>query len=163
MDHVEPGQTVLDILPNETVEEFYKSIIHAKTHENAGYDLYLSEDIVIEPGTSGMLKFGVRCRSFLKDIDGTICQVSYLLLPRSSISKRGLIMLNSVGLIDSGYRGEIMAPVFNLTKDPVALKKGERLFQLLSMNCGKPFSEVNIVKSLDETVRGEGGFGSTGV
>ena len=81
-------------------------------------------------------------------------------MPRSSISKTPLRQCNSVGLIDAGYRGEIMAAVDNIKQEPYRLKPGQRLFQLVAMD-GSPIS-FELTDVLTETDRGEGGFGSTG-
>lgn len=65
-------------------------------------------------------------------------------------------MLNSIGVIDKGYRGELMAFLWNTTDAPVTVKKGERLVQIVSPDMGA------IQKVVVVTVRGDGGFGSTG-
>ena len=83
----------------------------------------------------------------------------YLLMARSSISKTPLRLSNSVGLIDAGYRGEIMAAVDNIKDFSFSLEKGQRLFQLVSMNGDAIHFEL--VDTLSKTSRGEGGFGST--
>lgn len=85
---------------------------------------------------------------------------SYYLVPRSSISKTPLIMVNSVGIIDAGYRGEIKVPLHNLGTENYTIKKGERLFQIVSRDL-TPIN-LEITTSLSETSRGSGGFGSTG-
>jgi len=81
-------------------------------------------------------------------------------MPRSSISKTPLRLSNSIALIDAGYRGEIMAAVDNIKDDIFYIKKGQRLFQLVSMD-GSPIN-LELVNELTQTTRGEGGFGSTG-
>ena len=81
-------------------------------------------------------------------------------MARSSISKTPLRLSNSVGLIDAGYRGEIMAAVDNIKDFSFSLEKGQRLFQLVSMNGDAIHFEL--VDTLSNTSRGEGGFGSTG-
>jgi dUTP pyrophosphatase len=84
-----------------------------------------------------------------------------LLFPRSSIYKKSLAMTNSVGVIDSGYRGEIMV-VMHTTTDvvPAIYKPGDRFCQLVIVP--NPVFDVNVVEELNESDRGEGGFGSTG-
>lgn len=81
--------------------------------------------------------------------------------PRSSIKKYELLLKNSVGCIDSGYRGELMA-VFEKTNGNFSKKYdiGDRIFQLIIL----PFPQINLIESneLSETVRGGGGFGHTG-
>jgi dUTP pyrophosphatase len=83
-----------------------------------------------------------------------------LLFPRSSIYKKSLAQTNSVGVIDSGYRGEIMA-VFKATTDviPAVYKAGERFAQLVIV----PIPEVEVVEAeeLSESDRGEAGYGSS--
>ena len=81
-------------------------------------------------------------------------------MPRSSIAKTPLRLCNSVGLIDGGYRGEIMAVVDNIKSNDYTVEPNQRLFQLVAMN-GSPIS-FEIVQDLSESTRGEGGFGSTG-
>jgi dUTP pyrophosphatase len=84
-----------------------------------------------------------------------------LLFPRSSINKKSLALTNSVGVIDSGYRGEIMA-VFKSTTDvvPAIYKEGERFCQLVIV----AIPEIEVIESdaLAETDRGENGYGSSG-
>jgi dUTP pyrophosphatase len=84
-----------------------------------------------------------------------------LVFPRSSIKKTELILSNSVGVIDSGYRGEIMA-VFNKLAGSVSHKYyvGDRALQLIIVPY--PKIELEEVNELSETERGQGGFGSTG-
>ena len=99
--------------------------------------------------------------------------VSYYLYARSSISKTPLILKNSVGIIDSGYRGNLIAAVYysptfndlqkvsiNQLPNSYTIKKGTRLVQICAPEL-QPFS-FDVVNTLTETDRGEGGFGSTG-
>lgn len=83
-----------------------------------------------------------------------------LLFPRSSISRKSLILTNSVGVIDSGYRGEVMAK-FKVNTDvvPAIYREGERFIQLVIIPI--PEVEVEEVEELTETERGDGGFGSS--
>ena len=85
---------------------------------------------------------------------------AYYLIPRSSISKTPLRMANSIGLIDGGYRGEIMAPCDNIKDFNYSIKEGERLFQLVASDSSPIHYEIT--DNLSETSRGSGGFGSTG-
>ena len=84
----------------------------------------------------------------------------YLLMPRSSIAKTPLRLCNSIGLIDGGYRGELMTVVDNVKTEDYTVEPGQRLFQLVAMD-GSPI-HIEIVDELSETTRGSGGFGSTG-
>ena len=81
-------------------------------------------------------------------------------MPRSSISKTPIRLCNSVGLIDAGYRGEIMAAVDNIKQEDYTISVGQRLFQIVAMD-GSPLS-FELVDELSSTSRGAGGFGSTG-
>ena len=82
--------------------------------------------------------------------------------PRSGLAlKQGLTCLNSPGTIDADYRGEVGVLLINLSKDPVVLKRGDRIAQLVIA----PAVQATLVEveALSQTGRGEGGFGSTGV
>jgi len=136
---------------NNTSQSFYSN--HNHFHEgDAGLDLYALEKIEFNPGETKLIKFGISC----EPSDGK----AYYLLPRSSISKTPLRMSNSIGLIDGGYRGEIMAACDNVKKSMYVVNKGDRLFQLVS--CDLSTIEFNLVDELTNTTRGDGGFGSTG-
>ena len=110
------------------------------------------EDIKFDAGETKAIKLGIACESQ----DG----IAYYLFPRSSISKTPLRMANSIGLIDGGYRGEIMAVCDNIKDYEFKINKGDRLFQLVSSDLSPITFEI--VKNLSKTTRGGGGFGSTG-
>ena len=136
---------------NDIAFEFYKN--HGHFHDgDAGLDLYVLENIDFEPGETKAIKLGISC----EPEDGK----AYYLFPRSSISKTPLRMANSIGLIDGGYRGEIMAMCDNIKTERHTIKKGQRLFQICEPNL-QPM-EILLVDNLDTTLRGGGGFGSTG-
>ncbi len=131
--------------------EFYTN--HGHYHPgDAGLDLFVLEDQTFAPGETASLHLGIQCQP----ADGR----AYLLLPRSSISKTPLRMSNSIGLIDGGYRGEIMAACDHIKSEPFTVHRGDRLFQLLALD-GSPI-EYELREELTATVRGAGGFGSTG-
>ena len=136
------------------VEALYKAKGHAG---DAGIDVYCTKDAVIPANSqSTRLEFGIRCRMV-----GDQGSESFYLVPRSSISKTPLRMSNSIGVIDAGYRGQIMACVDNVGPDPYTISQGDRLFQIVHPSL-KPIVGIEAVDHLDETSRGEGGFGSTG-
>jgi dUTP pyrophosphatase len=84
-----------------------------------------------------------------------------LVHPRSGLARRhGVTVANAPGTIDAGYRGEVQVLLVNLGDEAVSLGAGERVAQLLLQRVGR--AEVREVEELDETVRGAGGFGSTG-
>ena len=113
----------------------------------------LLENIHYEPGETKAIKLGISC----EPENG----IAYYLFPRSSISKTPLRMANSIGLIDGGYRGEIMAMCDNIKPKSYTAEKGQRLFQLVATD-SSPI-QYELVKELEMTTRGTGGFGSTGM
>ena len=84
-----------------------------------------------------------------------------LLLARSGLGSEGLTLANSVGVIDSGYRGPVRAPLINLGKRPVTIHDGDRVCQMVVVEYVAP--EWVRDYSLGESERGEGGFGSSGL
>jgi dUTP pyrophosphatase len=140
------------------MEAYYKNEACNSNSENIGVDLFFDEDYLIPKGKKTTLKFGVKAEAINNDKN-----VAYLLVPRSSISKTTLFQVNSVGVIDAGYRGYIQACVYNYGNEDHFAKKGERLFQIVALNDGKPFDSIEIVETLSASQRGENGFGSTGV
>ncbi len=136
---------------NKEALKFYEN--HGHFHDgDAGLDLYVLENIKFEPNETKLIKLGISC----EPQNG----VAYYLMPRSSISKTPLRMSNSIGLIDGGYRGEIMASCDNIKNFIYEVKAGERLFQLVASDS----SPINytIADTLTDTSRSDGGFGSTG-
>mgnify|MGYP003683094059 CR=1 FL=1 len=120
---------------------------------DSGYDLYYcGEDVLIQPFLTHRLNMGIACKRKVSE--------GYDLRARSSIDKTPLILCNGIGTIDCDYRGEILASVRNLSREPYLVVQGTRLFQLTFPRL-QPFS-VGIVDELDSTERGTGGFGSTG-
>ena len=136
---------------NDTAKSMYSN--HGHFHDgDAGLDLYVIEDQSFQPGETKRINLGISC----EPKDGK----AYYLFPRSSISKTPLRLSNSIGLIDGGYRGEIMASCDNIKDFIFHIKKGDRLFQLVATD-NSPIS-YQLVDGLSNTSRGSGGFGSTG-
>ena len=136
---------------NNVAEGVYAD--HGHFHEgDAGLDLYVLDAMTIQPGETKAIHLGISC----EPENGR----AYFLMPRSSISKTPLRMANSIGLIDGGYRGELIAMVDNIKADPYTVEKGQRLFQVVACDCSPIYYEL--VGELSETSRGAGGFGSTG-
>jgi len=118
--------------------------------DDAGLDLYCCEDFELKPNEGKIIKTGVSC-AIEKGFVGMIAD-------RSSMGKKGIKTLG--GIIDAGYRGEIGVILWNLTQSPFLAKKGERIAQMLLMPIATP--QVKEVSELSDTLRGAGGFGSTG-
>jgi dUTP pyrophosphatase len=121
---------------------------------DAGYDLYSVEAATLGPGERASLGTGIA----VAIPDGW----AGLVLPRSGLAARhGITLPNAPGLIDSGYRGEVRVLLLNTDpRERFEVAPGDRIAQLLVVRHEAP--ELTEVESLDETVRGAGGFGSSG-
>ena len=152
--------SVLRLCPSERTAEFYKAgLITGSAADNAGFDLFVPEDCVIAPGEMKFVSMEVK--AVVSEGGKT---AHYWLVPRSSISKTGLMLANSIGVIDRSYRGDLMGAFRNMSEKDVVLTRGQRLLQIVSRDMTS-FSAVEIVASAEElgvTARGEGGFGSSG-
>lgn len=131
-------------------------IPHRATEGSAGLDLCacIDEPLTLGGGETALIPTGLA-------IALPSAQYGAFIFARSGLSiKHGIGLLNSVGVIDSDYRGEIKVGVINQVKEPYTIQPGERIAQLVVM----PVSTmpVEAAESLDETERGAGGFGSTG-
>merc|ERR1719270_2102162 len=117
----------------------------------AGYDLYSAEDLTIPARGKGLVKTDLQ----IKVPHGTYGRVA----PRSGLAWKNHIDIGA-GVVDEDYRGNVGVVMFNHSDGEFAVKKGDRVAQLVCERISYP--EVEVLNSLDETVRGEGGFGSTG-
>ncbi len=177
----------LELLVEPGCEEFYKHEVN-RSNDNAGYDLYVAQTCETKAGSVSLLNLGCKARMVRCYPDEMEEEMPFWLAPRSSIWKSGVVQANSIGIIDKSYRGTLMGAVLPIQKpsgywahmsgtpssgsyvwmncdsrdtgNPV-LERGQRLFQIVAPDMGH-IKEVRIVESLPETVRGEGGFGSTG-
>jgi len=143
-----------------------EKIIKQAKYYDSGFDLYLPEDKEFENKSGNVTKvnFDIKCSAELVEIEGNKSRpTGYYLYARSSISKTPLRLANNQGIIDAGYRGPIIGAfdVVNYEKN-YSCNKGERLLQICGPNLLPIYVEV--VEDLGEnTIRGEGGFGSTGI
>jgi dUTP pyrophosphatase len=124
---------------------------------DAGADLVTTTDVVIPPGERAVVGTGI----------AVALPVGYagFVHPRSGLAARvGLSVVNTPGTIDSGYRGEIKVCLVNHDlREPIALHRGDRIAQLVVQRVEHAvFREVADVHALPATVRGAGGYGSTG-
>jgi dUTP pyrophosphatase len=129
---------------------------HYETGASAGMDLRanISELIKLEPLERTIVKTGL----FLELPIGYEVQVR----PRSGLAaKKGITVLNAPGTIDADYRGEVGVILVNLSNEPFIIQNGERIAQMVIAKHER--AEWEEVTVLSDTVRGEGGFGSTGV
>lgn len=133
-----------------------KAILPTKgTSSAAGFDLYACLDEPISIPSDRVAKIGVGCAAEIPE--------GYFggLYARSGLSTReGLRLANSVGVVDSDYRGEIIIPLYNDSPIERIVHNGDRIAQMVI----QPYlvTEIEEVEDLQNTERGEGGFGSTG-
>ena len=128
------------------------------THGSAGMDLRaaLASDLVLHPGERALVPTGIRI-ALPEECEAQV-------RPRSGLAlKHGLTLLNSPGTIDSDYRNTIGVLLINLGQESVTLRRGDRIAQLVVAPVLKVHWEEVSAKSLPQTKRGEGGFGSTGI
>lgn len=124
------------------------------TPGSAGMDLRASEDALLQPGEVRAVGTGIR----IAVPEGYEAQVR----PRSGLAlKHGISIPNAPGTIDSDYRGEVRVILINFGNEPFLIQRGDRIAQLVVAPVAR--AEWERVCDLPETVRGEGGFGSTGV
>jgi len=134
---------------------------------DAGFDLYAPQELICASGKVNKLDFKVKCSASIISNFGSGCKESptgYYMYARSSIYKTRLRMANSVGIIDSGYRGNIMAMLDCLPgSEDYKVERYDRLTQICAP--GLMPIVVKLVDNTDElgsSTRGEGGFGSSG-
>ena len=121
--------------------------------EDAGMDLYSSEAVELPPMEWRNVGTGI-CIEIPLGFEGQ-------LRPRSGLARRhGITLLNSPATIDPGYRGELRVTLINFGKEPYQVQPGDRIAQLVIASYASVRWEL--AESLDETRRGQGGFGSTG-
>ena len=129
---------------------------HYETSSSAGMDLKanIEKKIILQPLERIIVKTGL----FIALPNGYEAQVR----PRSGLAiKNGVTVLNAPGTIDADYRGEIGVILINLSKDNFTINDGDRIAQMVIAKYKQ--AKWNRVDSLDETKRGKGGFGSTGI
>lgn len=121
---------------------------------DAGFDLRSAVDVEVRPGERAMVPTGLA----VAIPDG----YAGLVLPRSGLaSKHGLTLANAPGLVDAGYRGEIICAVVNLDRQgAVRISRGDRIAQLVIVEA--PDLRPSWADELPPSRRGQGGFGSTG-
>lgn len=140
------------------LHEMYSKSCHQYS-DDSGVDIFCPIVQTIEHNSLGnSIKLGVKCE--LVGPEGY--NYAYQLVPRSSISKTPLRMSNSIGIIDAGYRGEILAKVDNLSDASFDVEKGASYFQILTPDMSRPKLKIVPLEDLSKTKRGSNGFGSTG-
>ena len=121
---------------------------------DAGMDVRSVEELVVEPGGRKIVRTGL----VMMLPPGYEAQVR----PRSGLAlKNGVTVLNTPGTIDEGYRGEVGVILANFGAEPFRVEKGAKIAQIVIAPCTR--AEIVETAEVDETARGAGGFGSTGV
>ena len=127
-----------------------------QTSGSAGIDLLacLDEPLTIQPGDTELIPSGIAV--YIRDPS-----LAAVLLPRSGLGhKKGLVLGNLVGLIDSDYQGQVFISCWNRGKESCVIEPGMRLAQMVFLPIQQ--ANFNLVESFEESDRGEGGFGHTG-
>ncbi len=141
-------------LPITTLTE-QAVVPHNAYKGDAGYDLCAVENCVLQPFERALIPTGLA----IAIPEGH----AGLVVPRSGLAiKQGLSIVNAPGLIDSNYRGELKVIAINLDpKEPITISVGDRIAQLVIVEVAQV--TFNQVEALDDSERGTGGFGSSGV
>ena len=141
---------------------------------DAGFDLPMLESVIVPGEAAGFkvhLGIQVRVRKYLEpciDRPGAVTYTDWpwwLVMRSSTATKTRLRLANSIGIVDSGYRGEIMAIVDNPSVFDFVIEEGRSLFQMIIPDgtpMELPHCRIILVPQLDETARNDAGFGSTG-
>ncbi len=132
-----------------------KNIPEYKTEGAAGMDLCAAIDspVTLKPLERALIPTGIK----IELEHGYEAQIR----PRSGLSiKHGITLINCVGTIDEDYRGEVCVPVVNLSTETYTIEPQERIAQMIIARVEQ--AKIEVVTELSETVRGAGGFGSTG-
>ena len=135
--------------------EHNKILPDYKTDGAAGMDLCaaIEEPIVLKPLERTLVPTGLK----IELEHGYEAQVR----PRSGLSiKHGITLINCVGTIDEDYRGEVCVPIVNISNETYAIQPQERIAQMVIARAEQ--AKIEVVTELTDTIRGEGGFGSTG-
>lgn len=126
-----------------------------ETEGASGMDLraLLEEDVILRPMERKLIGTGL----YIQLPFGYEAQIR----ARSGLSiKKGITLVNGIGTVDSDYRGELLIPLINLSEEEFTIKNGDRIAQMVIMSCCKV--KLKKVETLENTERGEGGFGHTG-
>lgn len=148
----------------KSIENHNNAVLN-NPYPNAGFDMFFPEECVFDWKNPKFVNMGIKCEMSI--FDTSINQwkpTGYYSYPRSSISKTPLMLANSVGIIDSGYRGPIIGAFRNTSsdKEPYVVEQNARLLQLCAPDLRPIVVELVDESFFETTERGEGGFGSTG-
>lgn len=132
----------------------YTELPKYETTNSAGLDLRSTKTIILNPHSRALVPTGL----FIALPEGYEAQIR----PRSGLAlKKGITVLNTPGTVDADYRGEVGVILFNTTDEPFTIEAGDRIAQMI-INKVEQLNWIE-VEELDETERGDGGFGHTQV
>ena len=165
---------LLNLYKNVAVAKMETKEYLENPHKDSGFDIYTPKGQErINPGETRLVNLEIQCAAYKIVCDGDTCQrvpTAFYMYPRSSIYKTPLRLANITGIIDSGYRGNLMGAFDNIRRPGSShpdstwsqeLNMYGRMLQICMPDLS-PF-KVEIVETLDDTSRGAGGLGSTGV
>ena len=143
-----------------------EKILQNPDHYDAGFDMYLPTDTMFGRSQTECVDYKLKCRAtMINSVWDKTRATAFYTYARSSISNTPLRLANNQGIIDAGYRGNLMSKFDNLSDDIIWYTKFHRFMQICAPNLMPIFVRVidTVAELGQETSRGEGGFGSTGV
>ena len=157
--------------PDPELHELYMN--HVKNHNesvltsvfpNSGFDVFIPNDVTFvgEEIASKFVSHKIKAEMLYIALEQPLWS-AYYMYPRSSMSKTPLVLANHTGIIDSGYRGEIISALRNLSPVEYQLQKHTRLTQICHPSLCPILVEIVDETALSTTERGTNGFGSTGI
>ena len=150
----------------ESINERHLKMVNDKNHIDAGFDLFSPEQKIFSSSQVNKLDYQIICNAKIIQTNGISYNTGFYMYPRSSISKTNLRLANNVGIIDAGYRGHLigMFDVVYEKNSTVIITKFERHLQICAPGLVPIIVEMVETKEElgEETVIGDGGFGSTG-
>jgi dUTP pyrophosphatase len=150
---------------NEHIKEHCAKLLKNINHIDAGFDLFVPTQQTMRDNCVQKLDFNIVCSAKIIELNGATHNTGYYMYPRSSISKSHLRLANNVGIIDAGYRGHLIGMFDVVYARDTEVNKFDRYIQICAPGL------IPIVPQLvhskedlgEETARGAGGFGSTGI
>lgn len=148
----------------KSIENHNNAVLN-NPYPNAGFDMFFPEECIFDSSNSKFVSMGIKCEmSIFDNSTGNWKPTGYYSYPRSSISKTPLMLANSVGIIDSGYRGSIIGAFRNISnqQERYVVEQNARLLQICATDLRPILVQLVDESFFETTERGEGGFGSTG-
>ena len=148
----------IDDLHQDELNTHYKNSRDKAYAGDSGLDLLIASEVVCKAHRVTFINHKICCEMIRSGFFSKE-NLPFLLVPRSSLSKSPLIMANSIGIIDKGYRGSITAAVHNTSNNDYTIFEGSKLFQIILPTLEE--FDVKLVNKLSITERGTNGYGSS--